>query len=162
MYKGSSEKERISLKRLEPSTKYSIVFYSLKSNKPAIKNYQRVAEFNFSTLAFKPKNPSKNVVFAKTEKTDEITVLWKKGDGEKTIILCRELTDKGKTETVYPKNGKHYIANSVFGDKKAEIENSNNYIVYEGIGRKDNKATITGLKSGTPYHFEVLEANGEG
>lgn len=159
VYLGKKKEETLSIKGLIPNTDYKLHFYTIKK-KSSIKNYQKDKEYLVSTLAKQPKRVSKDIVFNHPPKTNEITLIWSKGDGEKSIVICRENPEKGKIEKKYPENGKKITADTIFGNQNSEIENSKNYIVYEGKGRKDNKATIKGLKPGTAYDFEVIEANG--
>lgn len=76
------------------------------------------------------------------------------GDGSNRLVVVRE--NKGVSR--FPIDGQGYIANSVFAGGGSNL-GGQQYVVYNASG---NSLSISGLNSGTTYHFAVLEYNGTG
>lgn len=81
---------------------------------------------------------------------NQMTVNWTRGDGDRVVVLAHA----GALVTSSPGNGESYTAsaNAIFGNG-TEI-GTGNYVVYDGTG---TNVTVTGLISGTVYHYSVFE-----
>ena len=81
---------------------------------------------------------------------NSMTLGWTRGNGNSVLVVASQ----GNANTIIPENGKAYNANDAFGSGSAiGIEN---YVVYNGTG---TSAIITGLTSGTTYHYAIYEYN---
>jgi hypothetical protein len=88
-------------------------------------------------------------VFTSAAITDNtMTLGWTRGSGTSVLVVARE----GSAVTTDPVKGNTYIANAAFGSG-TQI-GSGNFVVYTGPAATAN---ITGLTSGTTYHFAIYE-----
>jgi len=104
----------------------------------------------FYTLSKEPTKQAKYLVF-KNAKHNEVTLLFKSGNGEKRIIFV----SKNKEMTL-PKDGKYYKANSSYGAFESVVEQGT-YCVYNG---NSSEVKITGFEPEVKYYFRVFEYNG--
>jgi len=84
---------------------------------------------------------------------NQIKINWTAGNGGSTLVIAKEASAVDAS----PVDNTVYTANSNFGDG-SEIT-SGNFVVYDGNG---TSATVTGLSTGTTYHFKVIEFNSTG
>jgi len=87
---------------------------------------------------------------------NSLTLNWTRGNGDKVIVLAS--AKDNSYSNIYPNlyNGYQYTGNPNFGSGY-ELEEGY-YVVYSGTGTNVN---VTGLISGTNYHFKVYEYNSE-
>ncbi|MBF0378374.1 MAG: fibronectin type III domain-containing protein [Desulfamplus sp.] len=103
-----------------------------------------------STVSSEPTTPASTLTFSNISNTS-MTLGWTSGNGSNRIVLVKA----GSAVDSPPVDGITYTANTVFGSG-SQI-GTNNYVVYAGSG---NSVNITGLNTGTTYHFAVYEFNG--
>lgn len=77
---------------------------------------------------------------------NSMVIDWKRGNGNSVLVVASQ----GNPYPIVPENGKGYPCGSNIGN--------GNYVVYNGIG---TSGLITGLTSGTTYHFSIYEYNSE-
>lgn len=159
--------ENISLKQtIKLSSDMYMVFYSdglkkiniydlLHETKYYIKvvnseNKIIIDSLEFFTLSKEPTQQSKFIVF-KNVKHNEMTLLFKKGDGSKRVVFVSDNKKIG-----LPEDGKSYKANSNFRALESAVSNGT-FCVYNGNG---NELKITGLNPETNYYFRIFEYNG--
>ncbi|WP_020532789.1 fibronectin type III domain-containing protein [Flexithrix dorotheae] len=104
------------------------------------------------TIYLEPSTQAGNIVFSNLE-SNKVTLNWINGDGTDRLIVAKETSPVD----AFPSDFYGYNADSLFG--AGNQLGSGNYVVYDGTG---NSVTITGLTSGTPYHFRIFEHNGTG
>ena len=75
---------------------------------------------------------------------------WTRGNGNNVLVVARS----GSAVNADPTNGTAYTANAVFGSG-TQI-GTGNFVVYNGTG---SSVIVTGLATGTTYHFAVYEYN---
>lgn len=83
--------------------------------------------------------------------SNQLDLNWTRGNGDNVLVVARA----GNPVNTDPTNGTSYTANATFGSGQA-IQPGNNYVVYNGNG---TGVTVTGLSSGTTYHFAIYEYN---
>ena len=94
-----------------------------------------------------PDTQASNLLF--NDVTDStINFSWNRGDGSAVLVLAHE----NSATTTNPESGTIYSGDTLFGN--GDEIGTKNYVVYNG---PDTIATITGLKSGTPYYFSLYE-----
>ncbi len=78
---------------------------------------------------------------------------WTNGDGDRRLVVGRA----GSPVNQQPQDGTGYTpnANWATGDDLG----GGNYVLYDGTG---NSVALTGLPSGTTFHFEIFEFNSSG
>ncbi|TDX83005.1 GEVED domain-containing protein [Epilithonimonas xixisoli] len=81
------------------------------------------------------------------------TASWTRGSGDRVLVLAKS----GSAVDADPASGNTYTANATFGSG-TQI-GAGNYVVYDGTGTSVN---LTGLATGTNYHFAVYEYNSTG
>jgi len=97
-----------------------------------------------------PTIQASNVLFSSVGATS-LTASWTVGNGTSRLVLARQ----GSAVNADPVDLTIYNGSSVFGSG-AQI-GAGNYILYRSNGTSVN---VTGLTSGTTYHFAVFELNG--
>lgn len=97
--------------------------------------------------------PTVNASAAATVLSDctHLNLSWVRGNGASRIIVMK----MGGPVDRLPADSNSYAANPVFGSG-ANLGN-NNFVVYAGSG---SSCIITGLTSGSVYHFAIIEMNG--
>jgi hypothetical protein len=85
--------------------------------------------------------------------TNSITLNVTAGNGSDRIILAKASSAVGSDG---PADGITYTANTAFGSG-SQIGSTGVYVVYKGSG---TSVTVTGLSTGTTYHFAAYEFNG--
>jgi len=83
----------------------------------------------------------------------QVSLTWSGGNGGSTLIIAKA----GGAVDASPVDNTVYTADSNFGDG-SEIT-TGNFVVYSGNG---SSATVTGLTTGTEYHFKIIEFNSAG
>ena len=78
------------------------------------------------------------------------TVGWTRGNGNNILVVARA----GSAVNADPASGTSYVANTVFGS--GNQIGTGNFVVYNGPLTSVN---LTGLTSGTTYHFALYEYN---
>jgi len=113
---------------------------------------------NFAGGAFAPEQsftyyPQKQAfdLQVKSKTTQTALLNWQRGQGDSCIVFAMNDT----TAHILPENGKHYTAESLFGEG-SKIEGSNWYCVYKGTA---DTVTLTGLSPLNYYKFMVLDYN---
>jgi hypothetical protein len=81
---------------------------------------------------------------------NNLTLSWTRGNGDNVIVIAKA---NSATE-IGPSLGDEYEANAEFGE--GSDLGSGHYVVYIGNGTSES---ISGLNSGTAYHFAVYEFN---
>jgi len=112
---------------------------------------------NIKTLAISPKKQATNIVFANSDSSHEIALMWKRGDGKRCFVLCNESESPD-----YPKDGFEYKANANFTNSESQITGTKTFVVFESKTKNDNKTFVKNLKEATDYYFAIVEANGDG
>lgn len=81
---------------------------------------------------------------------NQMTVNWTRGNGDRVVVLAHA----DAPVSFNPSNGDSYTAsaNALFGNG-VEL-GSGNYVVYDGTG---TNVTVTGLATGTAYHYSIFE-----
>ncbi|MBX2843493.1 MAG: VCBS repeat-containing protein [Flammeovirgaceae bacterium] len=104
------------------------------------------------TIYLEPSTQAGNISFTNLE-SNKVTLNWTNGDGTDRLILAKEASPID----AFPSDFYGYTADSLFG--AGNQLGAGNYVVYNGTG---NSVTISGLTSGTQYHFRIFEHNGTG
>jgi hypothetical protein len=99
--------------------------------------------------------PSTNAsgVTASLANCNNIQLNFTAGNGTRRLVIAKA----SSAVNVLPVDGNYYTASSAFGS--GTDLGSGNFVVYDGTG---TSVTITGVTSGTTYHFGVFEYNGVG
>ena len=105
-----------------------------------------------TTLESEPTTSSTSIVFSATSQT-QTTLTWMSGNGARRVVVAKA----GSAVDSNPVDGTGYSANNVFGT--GTQLGTGNFVVYDGTG---NSETVTGLSSGTTYHFRIYDYNGTG
>jgi hypothetical protein len=112
-------------------------------------------EFSFTTVAINlaaEPTTAGTLTFSQVTKNGlKLTVAG--GNGAKRLVLARE----GNPVDASPVDAMTYTAAGAFG--LGQQVGTGNYVVFNGTGRE---ADVTGLKSGTTYHFAVFDYNDNG
>ena len=122
-------------------------FWFTSEYKKANTHGTKIAAFKFPDDCIYPNNQASNVQAVAQGQT-QIDLSWTRGDGDMVIVLAKENSAVDSN----PLNNTTYNADSNFGNGD-EIGNGN-FVVYNGTG---TSVSITGLNSGTNYHFAVYE-----
>ena len=130
-----------------------IRFYNYNGTGGTTGSRPKVSLDNISVTATSEPTTSANSVNFSSVGDNSFTVNWTSGNGANRIVLAKS----GSAVNSDPVDLTGYTANSVFGSG-TQI-GTGNYVVYSGSG---NSVTVTGLTSGTTYHFAVYEFNGSG
>jgi|GEM_PF-1303324 len=80
--------------------------------------------------------------------TNSMVISWLRGDGDNVLVVARA----GAAVDADPVNGHSYTADATFG--LGDPIGMDNYVVYNGPG---TSVSLTGLNSGTTYHFAIYE-----
>jgi hypothetical protein len=104
----------------------------------------------YRTAPCTPPTEQSSVFTSSNLATGSMTIGWTRGNGSNVLVVARQ----GSAVSSNPVNGTSYSANPVFGSG-TQI-GTGNYVVYNGTG---NTVSITGLSSGTVYHFAIYEYN---
>ncbi|MFY7886187.1 MAG: beta strand repeat-containing protein, partial [Dolichospermum sp.] len=94
-----------------------------------------------------------SISFGATTSTSIVLNLPTVGDGSNRIIVAKS----GSAVDATPADGVSYTANAAFAS--GSQLGTGNYVVYNGTGSGSSLLTVTGLTSGTTYHFAVYEYN---
>jgi hypothetical protein len=99
--------------------------------------------------------PSSNgsISFGATTANSIVVDLPSVGNGSNRIIVAKA----GSAVDATPADGISYTANATF--TSGSQLGTGNYVVYNGTGSGSGVLTVTGLTSGTTYHFAVFEYN---
>jgi hypothetical protein len=151
VYNNDKEDDQLTVSNLSPETEYAFAFFTYNSK---TKKYSKTIEKTFATLALEPTGSAGDIAFKLPRKKDKIDIIYKRGNGSYSVVLCSE-----EGNPVYPEDGDDIQENSEYGNKESRIGVSDTYVVYKG---KKNDIRVEGLKAGTEYIFAVLEANGKG
>lgn len=84
-----------------------------------------------------------------------VDLTWTRGTpspGDEVIIVAKATSAVDND----PIDGTNYTANATFGSGDETVVASANYVVYIGTG---TSTTVTGLTTGTTYHFAIYENN---
>lgn len=107
-----------------------------------------------STLVPPPTTQASSIVFVPPATISSISLNWINGNGAGRLVVARA----GAAVDSNPVDGTTYTASQVFGSG-TQI-GTGNYVVYNSPTAVP--VTITGLVTGTVYHFSVFEYNGTG
>lgn len=80
--------------------------------------------------------------------TNSMDISWTRGNGDNVLVVARA----GGAVDADPASGTSYTADATFGS--GDEIGTGNYVVYNGSG---NGVSLTGLNSGTTYHFAIYE-----
>ncbi len=79
---------------------------------------------------------------------NQMTISWDRGNGDAVVVVAHQ----GSAVDGNPSNGVNYADNAAFGS--GDQIGSGNFVVYDGTG---TNVTVTGLNTGTTYHYSVFE-----
>ncbi len=96
-----------------------------------------------------PTTPANSLSFASVGCT-QMDVNWSNGNGTQRIVVVKEANAVAGT----PTDNTTETADAIYGNGSTIA--ANEYVVYNGIG---NNVTVSGLNSGTVYHYKVFEYN---
>ena len=132
---------------------YTLVFQNIENLRVPVgtMNAGHEKRFTWASPTAPTVSPS-NLTFTSVS-SGSMTLNWTNGNGARRIVIAREASAVNYT----PSNGTSYSGNASFGS--GTPYNTDNYVVYDGTG---NSVAVTGLSSGTTYHFTVYEYNGTG
>jgi hypothetical protein len=125
----------------------------LSSNSCQTNVASNVATLN--VLASEPTTQATNITWAGVG-ADWIKIQWTKGSGSNRVVLCKQSTYSGLTETLT--DGTVYNADSYFTHGDA-VGSAGAYVVYNGNA---DTITVTHLTHNLTYAFKVFEYNGSG
>lgn len=148
VFSGNHKEFETSIGGLTPDTKYILYCYEENSDSKKMKMFD---DYDLFTVVKAPEKSSFNILYKNTEAT-EITIGFRKGKGQKHLIVARE---ENPAEDAI--NGTVYDCEKEFG--KGQIIGNNSYAIYDGI---DTNFTIKNLKPNTEYHFRIYDYNGTG
>jgi hypothetical protein len=108
----------------------------------------------FTTSITIPNEPASGATSPKfpTFEGNYLHFQWTSGTGAKRIVVAR----KGAPVANVPQDGVSYTSNAKFGSGTELVSGSGEFVVYNNAFSTE---TITGLESGTTYHFAVFEYN---
>lgn len=156
VYNGSGTS--FTLTGLKPATQYHFAIFEY--NGTGITSNYKVDIYPQSpnpfsiTLSSEPTVHASNLIFSNT--TSSSTQLnWSNGNGSRRMVIAK--AESPLNSYFYPIDGRGYSGNSIFGSGSHLGDQM--YVVYNGTG---NGVNVTGLNSGTPYYFAIIEANGTG
>ncbi len=137
---------------LSADTKYTIEVWAFNEASPgpnAINYNPNEATGTHTTLATEPAQVS--TLASPSQSTNSIDLTWSLNGAPKVIVLARESNPVGTD----PTDGTTYSANATYSS--GDLIGSS-YVVYQGSG---TTTTVTGLNSGTTYHFKAYGFDGD-
>lgn len=137
---------------LDPSTVYSFAAIELNGSKGYSENYYTsgVVTTTDTTTAGEPATSATDLLITAFG-TNTLDLSWTNGDGAGRIVVARA----GSAVSADPTDGDNYTADADF--TAGQDYGSGNIVVYNGTG---SSVQVTGLDTGTDYHFAVYEYNG--
>ncbi len=135
---------------LFPDTQYYYAIYSYNSATNCY--YVTGVTGNFTTAACHPTTQASNLTITCPQHND-MTLKFDRGNGTHVIVLARS----GSAVNADPVYNQSYTANAQFGSG-SQI-GTGNYVVYNGNDAVNISVAITGLATGTTYHFKIYEYN---
>lgn len=131
---------------LEAGTTYHFAFFEFNGDQQPVYNFTP-SRFSATTLARPTLPPTQMGVNAEAT---SMTVGWQNGNGNRRLVIGK----KGSAVTSSPEDSVHYTPNAVFGSGQ-EIA-PGEFVLYDNT---NNSVTVSGLETGTMYHFRVFELN---
>ncbi|CAN5398282.1 hypothetical protein BH23BAC1_BH23BAC1_21020 [soil metagenome] len=107
-----------------------------------------------TTITTEPTVHASNLNFSEIS-YNSMKLNWTNGNGSRRIVIAK--AENPLNPYYVPRDGRGHSANSNFGSGFHLGDQT--YVVYNGTG---SEFTTTGLTSGTPYYFAVIEYNGNG
>jgi hypothetical protein len=151
VYRGAGNS--VTVTNLTANTIYHFRVYELNGSSASANYLTSTATGNpgsRTTLMGEPSVQSSSISFSAIT-PNSITVNYTNGNGLSRLLVARQ----GSAVNTDPADGSSYSANAAFGTPASEL-GTGNYIVGAGSG----PVTVTGLTSGSTYHFRVYEFNG--
>lgn len=151
VYRGTGNS--VTVTNLTANTVYHFRVYELNGASASANYLTTTATGNpgsRTTLTSEPSVQSSAISFSSIT-PNSITVNYTNGNGASRLLVARQ----GSAVNTDPADGSTYTANAAFGTPSSEL-GTGNYIVGAGSG----PVTVTGLTSGSTYHFRVYEFNG--
>jgi hypothetical protein len=148
----STNATNVTITNLIPNTTYHVAVYEYNgSNGPAYLIPGAIAN---ATTAPQPTIPSSGIAYTQVD-GDRMVPFWTLGNGTRRIVVARA----SSAVTAIPANGTDYIANATFGSGDAILPGQ--FVVFDNTGGSGG-FTLTGLSTGTTYHFAIFEYDGTG
>ncbi|MBX7203990.1 MAG: T9SS type A sorting domain-containing protein [Bacteroidia bacterium] len=145
-YVGNSNS--FDLQGLDPSKVYYVAVIEYNGSGVGA-NYKLNSFPIVNNLPAQPTTLASNLNFSNLT-SSSVKVSWANGNGSFRMLIIKE----GAAVSKSPIDGNVYVANPVFGT--GDDLGLANFIVYNGVG---NNVTVTGLNSGSIYHFSLFEFN---
>ncbi|MBI1223314.1 MAG: hypothetical protein GC180_11975 [Bacteroidetes bacterium] len=151
VYDGSGSS--LTVTNLNPDSNYYFAVYEYNGSY-GTRNYRvdTPATGHRYTLASEPTAIASNASFSNVT-TTSMTFSFNGGNGAKRLILIKSAS---AVDSI-PRDGEEFTANTVYGS--GDVFQTGNYVIYAS---DSNNVTVTGLSSGTVYHYSVIEYNGTG
>jgi hypothetical protein len=148
VYQGSGT--AFTLTNLTPNVIYHLAIYEF--NGAAFPLYLQPGAVASASIVATPTVQASNLNFSQVG-SDEMALSWTNGDGSRRLVLAKA----GAAVDSEPVDATGYPADATFGNG-SEL-GSGNFVVYAGTA---SNVTVSGLSSGTTYHFAVFEYGGQG
>jgi hypothetical protein len=141
----------VTLNGLSPGVTYYFKTFEYNGNGAPVYELNP-PDFSQATPTAPPTNPAQNISFNQIG-AGRMNLNWSPGNGSRRVILAKA----GAPVDAVPSDDMLYTASSTFGD--GDEIGSGNYVVYDATG---SAMILSGLSTGTTYHFAIFEYNSNG